>query len=239
MQRLLCAIITIFALFAFPSPPNASGDVTYDAAAPPGPIVISEMMWWSGSSGSSADEWIELYIRSSATIDLSGWTLTRLTTANFRDVYFLTLPLSRRARPSLLPTTLPTTKNPAWPPESQFVSTSISLPNSKLLLQLHDNTPTNGGQLIDSVDDGRGTPFAGSTTPKQAMVRIAFDQPGHQSTSWATATMQSGWDANATEIGTPGSIPSYFLIDNEDVNQTGINTLIEPRNWGSLKRDSF
>ena len=88
MQRLLCAIITILALFAFPSPPNASGDVTYDAAAPPGPIVISEMMWWSGSSGSSADEWIELYNRSSATIDLSGWTLTRLTTANFRSSLF-------------------------------------------------------------------------------------------------------------------------------------------------------
>ena len=239
MQRLLCAIITIFALFAFPSPPNASDDVTYDAAAPPGPIVISHLMWWSGSSGSSADEWIEFYNRSSATIDLSGWTLTRLKTANFRSCLSLTLPLSRRARPSLLPTTLPTTKNPAWPPEPQFVSTSISLPNSKLLLQLYDYTPTNGGQLIDSVDDGRGTPFAGSTAPKQAMVRIAFDQPGHQSTSWATATMQNGWDANATEIGTPGSIPSYFLIGKEDVNQTGINTLIEPRNWGSLKRDSF
>ena len=123
--------------------------------------------------------------------------------------------------------------------EPQFVSISISLPNSKLLLQLYDNTPTNGGPLVDSVDDGRGAPFAGSTTPKQAMVRIAFDQPGDQSTSWATATMQSGWDANATQIGTPGSIPSYFLIDKEDVKQTGINTLIEPRNWGSLKGIHF
>ena len=53
----------IFALFAIPSPPHASGDVTYDAAAPPGPIVISELLW-SGSSGPSADEWIELYNRS-------------------------------------------------------------------------------------------------------------------------------------------------------------------------------
>jgi len=114
MQRLQCAIFTIFALFAIPSLPNASGDVTYDAAAPPGPIVISELMW-SGSSGSSADEWIELYNRSAATIDLSGWTLTRLTTANLRSSLSLTLPLSRRARPSLLPTALSTSKNFAWP----------------------------------------------------------------------------------------------------------------------------
>ncbi|MCH2660872.1 lamin tail domain-containing protein [bacterium] len=42
----------------------------------PGPVVISELMW-SGSSASSADEWIELYNRSNATVDLSGWTLTR------------------------------------------------------------------------------------------------------------------------------------------------------------------
>ena len=71
------------------------------------------------------------------------------------------------------------------------------------------------------------------------MVRIAFDQPGNQSTSWATATMQSGWDPNATEIGTPGSIPSYLLIDKEDMDQTGIDTLIEPTNWGNLKGIHF
>ena len=123
--------------------------------------------------------------------------------------------------------------------EPQFVSTSISLPNSKLLLQLYDNNPTNGGQLIDSVDDGQGAPFAGSTTPQQAMVRIAFGQPGHRSTSSATATMRSGWDPNATEIGTPGSIPSYLLIDKEDMDQTGIDTLIEPTNWGHLKGIHF
>ena len=80
---------------------------------PAWPYCDLELMW-SGSSGSSADEWIEFYNRSSATIDLSGWTLTRLTTANFRSSLFLTLPLSRRTRPSSLPTTLSTTKNSAW-----------------------------------------------------------------------------------------------------------------------------
>ena len=43
----------------------------------PGPVVISELMW-SGSSGSNADEWVELYNRSDITVDLTGWTLTRL-----------------------------------------------------------------------------------------------------------------------------------------------------------------
>jgi hypothetical protein len=32
---------------------------------------------WSGSSASSADEWIELYNRGLEPVDLSGWTITR------------------------------------------------------------------------------------------------------------------------------------------------------------------
>ena len=44
-------------------------------AAQPGPVVISELMW-PGSTASSADEWIELYNPSDATVDLAGWTLT-------------------------------------------------------------------------------------------------------------------------------------------------------------------
>ena len=227
------------ALFAILSPPHASGDViTYDAVTPPGPIVISELMW-SGSSGSSADEWIELYNRSAATIDLSGWTLTRLSNGEFQVMFIFDTASIASGQTFLIANYTADHEKSRLAIEPQFVSTSISLPNSKLLLQLYDNNPTNGGQLIDSVDDGRGAPFAGSTTPKQAMVRIAFDQPGNQSTSWATATMQSGWDPNATEIGTPGSIPSYLLIDKEDMDQTGIDTLIEPTNWGNLKGIHF
>ena len=76
--------------------------------------------------------------------------------------------------------------------EPQLVDAAVSLPNTKLLLHLYDGDPQAGGQLIDVADDGRGAPFAGDSASKSAMVRIAFDQPGDQSESWATATEQSG-----------------------------------------------
>jgi hypothetical protein len=146
---------------------------------------------WSGSSGSSEDEWIELYNRSAATIDLSGWTLTRLSNGEFQVMFIFDTTSIASGQTLLIANYTADHEKSPLATEPGFVSTSISLPNSELLLQLHGNNSANGGQLIDSVDDGQGAPFAGSTTPKQAMVRIAFDQPGHLSTSRATATMQS------------------------------------------------
>jgi MYXO-CTERM domain-containing protein len=43
-------------------------------AANPGDVVISEVMW-AGSNANSADEWVELYNKTAAAIDLSGWKL--------------------------------------------------------------------------------------------------------------------------------------------------------------------
>jgi hypothetical protein len=54
-----------FVLFALAAPLSAQA----------GPVVISELMW-PGSTASTADEWIELYNSSDATVDLAGWTLT-------------------------------------------------------------------------------------------------------------------------------------------------------------------
>ena len=67
------------------------------------------------------------------------------------------------------------------------------------------------------------------------MVRIAFDQPGDQPESWTTATEQSGWDQGAGELGTPGLIPTHLLSDQDEPDQTGIDTLIEPTTWAIMK----
>ena len=48
------------------------------SASVPGEIIFSELMWM-GSSASSADEWIELYNCGDHPVELSGWTITRLT----------------------------------------------------------------------------------------------------------------------------------------------------------------
>ena len=118
---------------------------------------------------------------------------------------------------------------------AQRVDAAVSLPNTKLLLQLYDGDPQAGGQLIDVADDGRGAPFAGDSASKSAMVRIAFDQPGDQPESWATATEQSGWDAGASELGTPGSIPAYLLPDGSEAPEPVMGTNILPMSWASVK----
>lgn len=41
-------------------------------------VVFSELMWM-GSTGSNSDEWIELYNQSDAEMDLSDWSIVRLT----------------------------------------------------------------------------------------------------------------------------------------------------------------
>ena len=114
---------------------------------------------WSGSSGSSADEWIELYNRSAATIDLSGWTLTRLSNDEFQVMFIFDTASIASGQTFLIANYTADHEKSRLATEPQFVSTSISLPNSKLLLQLYDNNPTNGGQLIDSVDDWSRSPF--------------------------------------------------------------------------------
>ena len=88
---------------------------------------------------------------------------------------------------------------------------------------------------MDIADDGLGSPFAGSNSLKQSMVRIAFDSVGDQSVNWTTATVHSGWDVGATELGTPGSLPPYLQQKNETTGRTGSDTLIEATTWASLK----
>ena len=134
----------IFPLFAIPSPHHASGDVTYNAAAPPRPIVISELMW-SGSSGSTADEWIELYNRSAATIDLSGWTLTRLSNGEFQLMFIFDTASIASGQTFLIANCTVDLEKFRVATKPQFVSISISQPNSKFILQLYNNNPTNGG----------------------------------------------------------------------------------------------
>lgn len=207
-------------------------------AAAPGPVVISELMW-AGSSSSSADEWIELFNRSDTTIDLSGWTLTRL--GNNEDQVMLVFNAGSIAsgQTFLIANYAADHKKSKLAVQPQYVDTAVSLPNTKLLLRLYDNDPQKGGEIMDVADDGRGTPFAGITAPKRSMVRIAFDKPGDEQSSWATAQEQSGWDAGSNELGTPGSIPAYLLPEKEDTDQTGIDTLIEPTTWAILKESAI
>ena len=206
-------------------------------AAQPGPVVISELMW-PGSTASSADEWIELYNPSDATVDLAGWTLTLRSGDEDKVMLVLDAGAISPGQTFLIANYAADHKKSLLAVQPQFVDAAVSLPNTKLLLHLYDGDPQVGGQLIDVADDGRGAPFAGDSASKSAMVRIAFDQPGDQSESWATATEQSGWDSGASELGTPGSIPAYLLPDAGEASERVMGTNISPMPW-ALVKDRF
>ena len=200
-------------------------------AASPGSIVFSEIMW-PGSTASSADEWIELYNRSDAEIDLTGWTITRVTPdeeqvmLQFEQgkigpqaVFLIANYGSENSRSRLAI-------------EPHLVDAGVSLPNSKLQLRLYDRPPDQDGTLVDVADDGAGAPLAGDTKLKCAMVRIDFEQDGTLPTSWATAREASGWDEGAAERGTPGSIPDYLRpVSTEEQ----ADTCVESVSWAALK----
>ena len=203
-------------------------------SAQPGPVVISELMW-SGSAASTADEWIELYNPSDSTVDLAGWTLTYRSGDEDKVMLVLDAGSLAPGQTFLIANYAADHKNSLLAVEPQLVDAATSLPNTKLLLHLYDGDPQAGGQLIDVADDGRGAPFAGDSANKSAMVRVAFDQPGDQPTSWATATEQSGWDAGASELGTPGSIPAYLLPDENEAPERVMGTDISPLSWALVK----
>ena len=202
--------------------------------AQPGPVIISELMW-PGSTASTADEWIELYNPSDATVDLAGWTLTYRSGDEDKVMFVFDAAEILPRQTFLIANYAADHKNSLLAVQPQRVDAAISLPNTKLLLHLYDGDPQAGGQLIDVADDGRGAPFAGDSASKSAMVRIAFDQPGDQPESWATATEQSGWDAGASELGTPGSIPSYLLPEGGEAPEPVLGTNVLPMSWASVK----
>ena len=140
------------ALFAFTTP---------IVAEHPGPVVISELMW-SGSSASSADEWIELYNRSNATVDLSGWTLTR----GSDDAIMLVLETGSIAAGGvfLIANYAADHEKSRLAAHPHHVTTAVSLPNTKLPCDCTTAIPWRTG--VSSIQ-----PTTGEVPPWLAMER--------------------------------------------------------------------
>ena len=198
---------------------------------PPGPVVISELMWM-GSTTSSSDEWIELYNRSSSAVDLDGWVIAkpgsdgevkemvRLTARSLGpgEVFLVSNFDHQDARTSL-------------DVSPDQVNSAISLSNSKLQVLLYDGTPDEGGELVDRADDGSGAPLAGDGKLKHAMVRVDFQADGTHKEAWGTAIEAAGWRQGATELGTPGTIPARLM--STSVGSTP--TAVPATSWAALK----
>ncbi len=200
------------------------------AQTQPGDVVISEIMWM-GSTASSADEWVELYNTSAKQIDLNNWTLTRLGSEGEEVMLIIEQGKLAPGQTFLIANYRADHKNSRLVTEPQLVDAALSLPNSKLQLWLYAGHPDLGAQLVDTADDGRGAPLAGDGTLKRSMERIDFYADGTQKESWSTADIANGWDADATEMGTPGYIPNYLVEDQQPAASTVVNT----KSWGLVK----
>ena len=169
-------------------------------------VVIGEVLW-PGSDLSTADEWLEITSIVDVDTDLSGWTLTSL---NTKGEHFIALTFATGSHigpgESLIVSGHTESSSRLFA-EPAFVASSLTLPNTKLLLRLHD---ADGG-VIDEVDDGVGVPFAGAnpsgTGAKASMERIDLHVAGTLKENWRTSTQSLGFDDGARVLGTPGTVP--------------------------------
>jgi len=164
--------------------------VTAFAEAAPGPLLIGEV-GWAGSSRSTADEWLELWNRTDQPLDLTGYHLAGA--GGSKDISFdrslVIPPLS-----ALLIANYPASDTKSvLAIDPQLVTSTLSLPNDKLLIQLFDAD----GQLVDQAGDG-GLPPAGiSSSTKASMIRL-------QDGTWKTSDDRQHFDEGVADFGTPG-----------------------------------
>ena len=152
-------------------------------------VVITEVMW-AGSELSTADEWLEIYNHSEEDVSLFGWSITTRK-SDGSDVPIITFEEDAviKAGEYQIISNYNTDRS-ALTISPHYITTSVSLPNTKLLLFLNNTSET-----IDQVDDGVGVPFAGSRDPFASMERIDFLASGSKKSNWKTAE----------NFGTPGN----------------------------------
>ncbi len=172
-------------------------------------VIFSEVAW-AGSSLSNSDEWLELSNVSSQSIDISGWQIEGASTTA------LTIPNETSLKPYstyLISNYDETHENSSLNRTPNFTSTSVSLSNSKLGLILKDNS----GAEVD-VAGNAGAPFAGGTGNSggaddgqfSSMVRRGNGLGGSEPEAWESSVASNGFKTGLSELGTPGSLESWF-----------------------------
>jgi len=165
------------------------------------PIFIGEIAW-AGSSASTADEWLELC--GPPGTDLSGWSIDG---AGSGDTS-LALPDGSAVPPSgafLIANYGSDDPKSTLAAAPDLVTTAVALSNSALFLMLRDA----GGAAVDTAGRSGEAPLAGNSgAVKASMERLLPLADGGTDEAWATASSSLGFDAVATELGTPGTCPT-------------------------------
>ncbi|MBU0646514.1 lamin tail domain-containing protein [Patescibacteria group bacterium] len=184
-------------------------------------VVISEV-GWAGSSVNISDEWLELTNLSSATVDLTGWSIAGAATGGVA----LSLPAGSQILPKstyLISNYDHQDEKSALAVASHFTTSSLSLSNSGLGLVLKNAAGTG----IDSAGDG-GAPMAGGIEEygegddagerSVSMVRLAAGLNGATPAAWINATQSFGFDTATADLGTPG-ILNLVIPDESELEE--------------------
>lgn len=165
------------------------------------PTFIGEIAW-AGSAASTADEWLELCGPAGA--DLSGWTIDGAGTGDSP----LTLPAGSMMSSNgafLIANYGNGDPKSTLAASPDWTTTAVALSNSALFLTLRDVS----GAAIDVAGQPGAAPFAGATgAGKASMERLFPLVDGGTAQAWASASASVGFDAGASELGTPGTCPS-------------------------------
>lgn len=189
-------------------------------AAVAGDVIINEIMW-TGSSTSTADEWIELRNASNTAIDLVDWIID-----NASSGAALTIDAT-----SCSPFSTSTIPAGGYYLIARYASTSVSsLLNANIQcvassLILNDNYQTNdalflkqGATVIDGTPATTTTAWPAGSTSTVAYSSMARDWGnygaignGTDTLSWHTSIFAGDWDSVALEKGTPGIYNGYSV----------------------------
>ena len=164
-----------------------------------GEVVINELMWM-GSNASTSDEWIELHNMTNSAFYFSQTPFSIYK----NDVLLLTINSGTLNANSffLISRQLETSNNSVLNVAPDLQTSAVVLNNSDVQYKLYYGA-TNAGLLLDTADDGAGAPLKGDNTNKFSMERNSVPGDGTLAANWHTATTSVGFDAGATEKGTP------------------------------------
>ncbi len=168
-------------------------------------VYISEIAW-AGSSLSSADEWIELANPSNLDVDVSGWRIVGAGSGE-SDIIFPSDSLIPAAGALMVANYDAGHQNAAFTVAPDIVTSTLSLSNSSMLIQLVDAE----GVLVDVAGSG-GAPFAGfSSNTKASMIRIDLTVLGDDADTWMTCDVSE--NMRTDDCGTPGLVDAVSSVE--------------------------
>ncbi len=176
-------------------------------------ILIGEVQW-SGSSRSTADEWLELWNVSDQPVDVSGWSLVG---ASDKPIYLTSAQAIAPKQAILVANYSEQTEKTLLTTHVTIATSSLSLSNDHLLIELHDAN----GVLQDTAGNGTKPP-AGSSTPVNASMIRTFTSSG-----WGWTSAQTIFSPSAADLGTPG-ICDGCLATTTNSSTPSSSTLVNP-----------